>query len=552
VLTVAVSFVGCSRDRKKDENTLAIIGSRVISKKDFSKRYEDFCRRTGGGVQDNLEVRRQVLHNYVDEELLILAAEKRGYVNDREGRHERERLEIQELLNAFNRDFIARRVVVSEGDLKHLFVRLNTKVKARHLHAPTKLRADSLYAALQHGASFEALAKSVFTDPVLRDSGGDLGYFTVDEMEPAFEEVAYALKIGEISKPVRTSDGYSIIRVDARVTNPLLTEHEYAKHRDKLEGYWRVRKVQAATVAYVDSLGKALDIAFNEPIVQKLFTLLKSRHRDEISAAPENFSNGELEFANEELVRSKLGVWEVTTFQEKARFTSEKQQEWIRSEAALKEFITGLVARDSILAQAKKAGLHRQPQYKEKIAEKFDIYLLERMEESLRRETQIPEDSLRNYHHKYAGRFAEPGEVNLREIVLRDKARAEQAAAQLKNGASFAALAKKYSVRRESAARGGELGYLKPADFGRWADLAFSLKVGEQVGPVQMDSMYVLLECIGKRPSRARSFEEARAEVEQTLRMMYWDNTRATQIDGIRKTTQVAVFPERLKTMRLN
>ncbi len=552
LLLLGIVLMSCSKDRSKDENTLAVVGNRLIAKKDFIRRYEDFRRRTGGGVQDNQEARRKILRNYVDEELLIVAAEQRGYAEDREGKHERGRLEIQELLNAFNREFVASRVTISDDELKRLFVNLNTRLKARHLYAPTKMQADSLYQALQNGASFETLAKRVFKDPGLRDSGGQLGYFTVDEMEPAFEEAAYALNTGEISKPVRTLEGYSIIRVEARITKPLLTEYEYAKHRDKLAGYWRTRKAQQAAGAYVDSLRRALNLAFNEPVVEKLLASLKNSQQNEALIEPKGFLNGDQKLGKQELLRSELGVWEVATFQDRSRFTTEKQHNWIRNKETLKDFIAGLVARDFILAKARAAKLDKQPQFKEKVAENFDIFLLERMEKNLRREMQIPTDSLRSYYKKEPQRFTAPGEVNLREIVLRDPAQAEQVAVKLKRGVAFSELAKKFSIRHWSAERGGELGYLKPEDFGQWADKVFSMKMGERVGPVQMDSMYVFLECIGKRPERFRSFDEARSDVEQALRTMGWDAFRRQKIDEIRKTTRVAVFPERLITIRLN
>ena len=187
LLFVVVSGVaaGCKRQPGADPNTLAVIGERVIAQDDFIKRYQDFRRRTGGGVPDHGEARRQVLQNYVEEELLITAAIQRGYAEDAAGRHEHERLEIQELLNAFNRTRIASKVRVSEAELRQLYVRLHTQVQARHLYAPTRAQADSLYAALQNGATFEALAATVFQDPVLRNSGGLLGNFSVDEMEPA-------------------------------------------------------------------------------------------------------------------------------------------------------------------------------------------------------------------------------------------------------------------------------------------------------------------------------------------------------------------------------
>jgi len=66
-----------------------------------------------------------------------------------------------------------------------------------------------------------------------------------------------------------------------------------------------------------------------------------------------------------------------------------------------------------------------------------------------------------------------------------------------------------------------------------------------------MDSMHVFLECIGKRPSRPRSFAEAHPEVEAALRTMYWDDVRRRKIDEIRQTARVAVFPERLATIRM-
>jgi parvulin-like peptidyl-prolyl isomerase len=553
LIALMTLYVSCRNGGPKiNNNTLAVIGSRVIEKGDFIKRYKNFRMRTGEGVPDTYESRRQVLNNYIDEELLIIEAEKRGFADDREGRHERKRIEIQELLNAFNKDFIASKVQVSDDELKRLFIRLNTRIKARHLYAPTKEQADSLYASLINGASFQQLAEMIFKDPKLRHSGGLLGYFTVDEMEPSFEEAAYDLEIGEISKPVRTSDGYSIIQVDDRVTKPLLTEYEYTKHKDKLYSYWRTRKIKKAVQAYVDSLSNTLDISFNEAIVKRLYAEFKERNQNKNINEPSPTLMNLDRLNKEELVRSKIGKWDVATFQEKAQFTSAKQQDWIRSERHFKEFISGLVIRDFIIAEARKAKLNKQAEYKEKVQEKWEAYLLKRTEDTLYTEMEIPEDSLLNYFNENAQLFASSPEINLREIVLDDQAKSKVVAKLLKQGASFADLAQKYSVRRWSAERGGELGFLTPQDLGKWSQTAFALEVGEQTGPVQMDSMYVFLECIGKKPSRVRSFEEARAEVEAAVRYIAWEDIRRSKIKEIRNSVKdVQVYAEKLKTILL-
>jgi parvulin-like peptidyl-prolyl isomerase len=555
LLFLSIFFISCNKDNPAlDENTLALIGHRIITKEDFIKRYKYFRMKTGGGVPDTYYARRQVLNSYVDEQLLLIEAGKRGYRDDTEGKHERARIEMQERLHAFSRKMIADKIKVSDDELKRLFTRLNTRIKARHLYAASKEQADSLYDCLNNGAGFEELAQTTFEDPQLRDSGGLLGYFTVDEMDPDFENAAFELEIGEISKPVKTSQGYSIIRVDDRIARPVLTEFEFAKNKDKLFRYWHRRKIKQAVQAFSDSIGKQLDISFNKPVINELYAKFQERSQADAWAKERPIPKvDDLDsLKDKELLRSKLGKWHVATFQEKARFTSEKQHNWIRSKDRFQEFIAGLVVRDYILAKAREAGIHKQPEYLEKANEKWDDYLYDRIEANLKAEMVIPEDSLRSYYHEEPERFANPPAINLREIVLQDKATADVVAKKLANGESFAELAKTYSVRKWSAAKGGELGFLEPVDFGKWAQTVFSLKIGQQTGPVRMDSMFVFLQCLDKKPARLRSFAEARPEVEETVRYLAWEDYRRAKITAIRQSVaNVKVFPERLKTIRL-
>ena len=549
-LVALSAWLGCGRS-DTHEDVLAVVGPRRITVADFVERYRYFRSKTGEGVPDTYEARRKVLAAYVDEQALLLEAERRGYPNDPEGRHERARIEIQELLNLFTREAIAANVRVSEDELKRLFVRLNTRLKARHLYAPTKAEADSLYARLRRGATFEELARSVFRDPRLRDSGGLLGTFSVDEMEPEFEEAAYRLRVGEVSQPVRTRDGWSIIRVDDRVTKPLLTETEYARHRGKLYAYWRNRKIKQAMQAFSDSVGRKLDIVFNESTLDALYRLRRSAPE---SPGPQEARRGEPDaLADQELLRSRLGTWTVATFRQKARFTSDSQRRWIRSKEHFREFIAGLVVRDHILNEARQMGLHRRSEYLQNVAKKMDDYLYDRMMADLKRELVVPEDSLRRYYEADPSRFAAPPQIRLREIVLRDADAAGETARALAQGADFAELARRVSVRRWSAERDGDLGFLTPQDLGRWADRLFRLRVGERTEPLLMDSLYVILECTARKPERVRPFEEVRPQVVEALKFTWWDEYYAGRVASFRrKAGRLAVYPEKLKTIRLN
>jgi parvulin-like peptidyl-prolyl isomerase len=63
------------------------------------------------------------------------------------------------------------------------------------------------------GAAFQRLAKEKSLDPESAPKGGELDPFTRGSMVPEFENAAFALKIGEISQPVKTNFGYHVIKL---------------------------------------------------------------------------------------------------------------------------------------------------------------------------------------------------------------------------------------------------------------------------------------------------------------------------------------------------
>ncbi len=77
-------------------------------------------------------------------------------------------------------------------------------------------RADSIYNAIVNGADFNILAATHSQDPGSARRGGEIGWIQHGQTLPKFEETAFALKDGEVSKPVLSEVGYHIIKIKGR------------------------------------------------------------------------------------------------------------------------------------------------------------------------------------------------------------------------------------------------------------------------------------------------------------------------------------------------
>jgi len=82
-------------------------------------------------------------------------------------------------------------------------------------------KAQDVVKKLKGGADFAAVAKADSDDTGSAQQGGDLGEFHRGMMVPPFEDAAFALKVGEVSDPVKTPFGYHVIVVEAHNTKTL-------------------------------------------------------------------------------------------------------------------------------------------------------------------------------------------------------------------------------------------------------------------------------------------------------------------------------------------
>lgn len=174
----------------------------------------------------------------------------------------------------------AGKVEVTDADAE-AFYKANTKefeqpdqVRASHIlfmvpqGAPDsevkkkEAEAQKAYDRAKKGEDFTKLAKELTEEPNGKETGGDLNFFSKDQMVPEFANAAFGMNVGDISKPVKTQFGYHVIKVTGK--KPAGTV-PFDQVKPQLIAYLKSQKQQAAVQEVIGKLRADAKIVNNLP-----------------------------------------------------------------------------------------------------------------------------------------------------------------------------------------------------------------------------------------------------------------------------------------------
>lgn len=249
VLTfVILLFIGCfcSNVWSTQKKVLAEVGPYKLYEEDVEDLIEKDIQiqkilESKPELRD--EIVRALVNRWVNLSLLALAGKKEGLDKDPEVK--KELIEIEKSILAkkyFEKK--AKKLNINEREIKEYYKKNKERYKepegvhVKHIliYIPKDAdkatekealeKAKQIRAQILKGAKFEELAKIYSDDAGSKKKGGDLGIIKKGQTIPEFEKVIFKLKPGEISRPIRSSYGYHIVKVEEKIPEKILPFEE--------------------------------------------------------------------------------------------------------------------------------------------------------------------------------------------------------------------------------------------------------------------------------------------------------------------------------------
>ncbi|HET7923046.1 MAG TPA: peptidylprolyl isomerase [Gammaproteobacteria bacterium] len=215
-------LVACNGKSKDDSTVLATVNGTPIT----NNMFRAYVRTLAGGRDVKLteQQHQQVLDRLIDMTVLAQEAEKTGL--DKDSKVAAELLVQHEglLAQSLVRDYLDKHPV-TDADVKAEYAERTKNMPseeyhARHILVSSEKLAKNIIAQLNKGADFAKLAKKYSSDGSKRQ-GGDLGWFSPDQMVPEFSKAVEQLKKGQYTRtPVHTQFGWHVIKLEGTRAAP--------------------------------------------------------------------------------------------------------------------------------------------------------------------------------------------------------------------------------------------------------------------------------------------------------------------------------------------
>ena len=539
---------------KNEGQIVAKVADRKITVEELEEEYKQASRLLIQG-RSELDRRRDVLDKLIRDQVVILGAYKEGLNNQVESDSAFQRQKDDIFLKELYNKEVLDKSKVSESEIKDQYQKMKEEIHAWHILVDAEAQAESIYQQLKKGADFAELAKEKSIDPSAKNNGGDLGFFGWGRMVPEFQDVAFKLKEGEISRPVKTMFGWHIIKL---VERRQVEQPAFDKAKDTIRARLERERGQKRVKEYFEELKKKVNFKVNE---QALDLLLAKK----TEAPPDTMSPQRMveqldlnSFTDEEkdmsLFTYKGGQSTVGAFVEQFNEMPPFYRPKLEDKEKIGDIAFQIVAKDILLKEARDQNLEKAKGFKEGWQKLVEQEMAKRMRSDvILRGVGITDEEIQSYYDKHPERYEKPAEVHVKEILVKTEEEANDILKQLKKGANFEKLAGEKTIRTYVKGSGGDLGSFPRARYPELFDAAFQMKEGEFKGPIkimdrQLGESYAVIKLLEKKEASKAPLEEVKDQVTTQARSEKDNAVFSQWIDQQKAKLSIQINEEVLKS----
>jgi parvulin-like peptidyl-prolyl isomerase len=160
----------------------------------------------------------------------------------------------------------------------------------------------------------------------------------------------------------------------------------------------------------------------------------------------------------------------------------------------------------------------------------------EKIFEQVTREVKVSDAEVKKYYEENKEQYSQPASRDVRHILVKTKAKADDLYRQLQDGADFAALAKQHSTDTGSKASGGKLTISKGQTVAPFDRTAFLLKKGVISRPVKTEFGYHIIEALSDvKPAKTTPLKDVEESIRQQLLQTKKNEAMTKWVDDLKK-----------------
>ncbi|MBD3226535.1 MAG: hypothetical protein GF313_17550 [Caldithrix sp.] len=503
---ILISFllpVACNH-RPVSETVIASYGDIRIHKADYERSYYQFWQTTH--EKDNADLRRAFARQLIEQELIAAKGERLQLdtlqaLQDKLA-YDRKRFARRRYLERTIRDTIT---PPNTATVKTQLKRKNIELKVSQIYQDTKNNIMPIY-------------QKVHSNPQMFDQyARSLPWLSWGDTDWPVENVLYQLQPGQISEPVRSLMGWHIFRLDS-IRQTLQFQEPATLHLHNMRQRIMNRKFDHAAAEHIREQVWKTSLAIHVKPMQRLWNYIEPMVKEYKNNPPlHNLSTIEHEFGPSDILNSVIATVDGQPFyvDEFVDALPDLPRNLLRPN--LKKAIE-IAIRDKIMNQiALQAGMGKDAVVREKLRRQRITYMYyATIAHQMKKQQQPGEAQLQTFYEANKASYIKDILSEVRFILVHDAATARQLAKAIDQGASFAEMARRYSMHQQSRQRNGLLGKLSRNEE-PIGQKAAQLQQGQIFAPVNTGNGFAVIQ-VSQQDTIYQTFAESLEQVRKNMK----------------------------------